>query len=118
MQSTPDVLTKAAMITDTGGDDTSHRLIHMIPNESFEPASRNFASKYVTDLICSHFKRTSSDRLQLFLSDIAHVSETKSSTGVLLGKLLKRHCKEVMLPEDVSKFETSIVGKKAEERFI
>ena len=87
MQSTPDVLTKAAMITETAGDDTSHRLIHMIPNENFEPASRNFVSKYVTDLIYSHFKRSNSDRLQLFLSDIAHVSETKSSTGVLLGKL-------------------------------
>ena len=87
MQSTPDMLMKAAMITETREDDTSHRLIHIIPNENFESASRNFASKYVTDLLYSHFKRTSSDRLQLFLSDIAHVSETKSSTGVLLGKL-------------------------------
>ncbi len=84
VQSTPDVLIKAAMIPETGEDDISHRLIHIIPNG-------NFASKYVTDLIYSHFKNTCSDRLQLFLPDIAHVLETNSSTGVLLDKLFERH---------------------------
>ena len=35
MQSTPDVLIKAAMIPENGVDDTSHRLIHIIPNKNF-----------------------------------------------------------------------------------
>ena len=91
MQSTPDMLIKAAMLPETNEDATSHRLIHIIPNENFESASGNFASKYVTDLIYSHFKKTCSDRLQLFLPDIAHVLETNSSTGVLLDKLFERH---------------------------
>ena len=94
--SAPDLLIKAAMITETGTDDSNHRLVHIIPDNNFDAVSRSFASTHVADLIYSHFKGTSSDRLQLFLSDLSHVSEAKSATGVLFGMLFERHSREVI----------------------
>lgn len=39
------------------------------------------------------FKKTSSDQLQRFLSDIFHVSDT----GVLFDKLSERHARDVLV---------------------
>jgi hypothetical protein len=97
--SEPDLLMKAALITETEEDDSNHHLVHIIPDKNFDAVSRSFASTHVSDLIYAHFKRTSSDRLlQLFLSGLlAHGSEaTKSATGMLFGTLFERHCRDVI----------------------
>ena len=92
LASRPELILKAALITETGEDDYSnHLLVHLIPDNNFDAASRSFASKHVADLLYSHFKRIGSDRLQLFLSDLAHTSAGKSCIGVLLGTLFERH---------------------------
>jgi hypothetical protein len=88
------IIKSAAVITEeTGKTETNHSLIHIIPNEDFDAVSRSFASTFVTDLVYNHFKETSSDRLIIFLS---HLSDIKSVTGVLFGKLFERHCREVI----------------------
>jgi hypothetical protein len=97
------------MVTETGKDDTNHRLIHIFTDENFNSTSRHFASNYAKD--------NCSDRLLTFLSDVTHASDLKNVTGVLFGNLFERYCKDAIAQGgkfDVRNLKTGSIEKNVQ----
>ena len=58
----PDMLVKSTILNETGKDNPTHRLIHIVPTETFDDGGRDFASNYIRDLVYDHFATSASDR--------------------------------------------------------
>ncbi len=85
-------LFKAAAIHHTEKDDTVHRLIHILPDSSFEDSSRGFASSHVADLVYGELERTAGDRLAVWLYDLDFLT----CLSPIKAQMFERHARKII----------------------
>ena len=100
----PVALLQSKLLTESGKDDTTHRLIHVIPGEKFKDGGRDFASEKVVDKVYEELRISANDRLQQFIFDFGTGQLSISDLGVLVGKLFERHALKCLL--DGGTFQT------------
>jgi hypothetical protein len=86
----PELLIKSSMIKETGKEDTIHRLIHIIPNDTFDNERRDFASDFVGNEIFRMYSHESLDRLKIVLTSVSDAINVKSYMNTFFGRGFER----------------------------
>lgn len=91
-----EVLNAAATLAETGKDNPSHRLFHIVVDDNFDQIGRDFASKWIRSEIYEYLKTKHKSRLQEYLYSAFDNRELHFNTGTYANKLFEQYCIDEM----------------------
>jgi len=86
----PSTLIESSTIHETGKDDTSHRLIHIVPDSEFNQVSREFASEEIGEGVFAALKRRHKVQLETFMQTAFELGNNRFMGG-LWGYIFEKH---------------------------
>ena len=88
-----DILIKAAGLAETGKDDPSHRLLHLVPDPdgSQKGAGRDWASKYIAKTAVEHLLSQANDQFILMMNAFDALGRENGMFGTVFGHAFEQY---------------------------